>query len=167
MQHSLLLSPACRRDTTLGPLPISALASSRIGVSKFLGSITAPERAPQGRRLMGVVNFLRLSHTRRVILFRVSMSQQIVDVRVVLDPNHFATLPPDLDRRVRTPIRTDLLPQHDQGLAVHPPKRQLPLPGQRSVADKVAGVLQLADERIHDLELCVDLNQMPWGFPVS
>src|SRR5262252_1886871 len=90
MQQFLLSSPACRRGTTLGPLPVSQPASSRIGVSRVLGdeacvreptqpvaespaehrSITAFERAPQRRALVAgsrrkkhVVNFLRLSHT--------------------------------------------------------------------------------------------------------
>src|SRR5216684_355938 len=79
------------------------------------------------------------------------------------------TLPPchqSLIAVMRAPIRTDLLPVHDHWFAVHPRERQLPFPGQPGVVAEVSRVLQLADEHIHDLDLCIDLNQTAEGIPV-
>src|SRR6266540_2745237 len=69
--------------------------------------------------------------------FRARMLEQVLDVHVVTDPRHLAVPPPELDGRAREPLGTDLLPMHDDGLAVHPRQRELPLPGESAVVAEV------------------------------
>src|SRR5712671_1578703 len=69
--------------------------------------------------------------------FRARMIKEILDVHVVTDPRHLAVPPPELDRRPREPVATDLLPVHDDGLAIHPRQGELPLPRQRAVVAEV------------------------------